>query len=371
MVKNAAKKTNCSGDPPAGPHSDVPFALPDAPGCSTGGTRSITPLASHAACACLVHHRRRGIWFVGDSLTRDFAQMLAGHLVADGGPLDWRTKPELVRRLRCSKVGDMSGFASDIKYAPALSELYDPQIELLRARFVRAAASHGQAASAAAAAAVQLISVPSMPVCGGKATIVYHPLKDLTSTREVGGAAAALARGMARGSPVPVDVLVLGAGLHTAALVPSMKGVPRTRQQQTAWLSLYNNTLRRLLAGHGRSQPMPRLIFAGYSSRQIELAPEWVQQQQQGADLLDALNRVARVAVESWGGSYLDLFCTSALEFGRAGATLDGLHYNDRVNWRKAQALLADLCAPGAYKGGRTITVTHTATHRVQDLFHS
>lgn len=53
------------------------------------------------------------------------------------------------------------------------------------------------------------------------------------------------------------------------------------------------------------------------------------------------------------------------------GATLDGLHYNDRVNWRKSQALLAELCAPGRYMGGRAITVTHTATHRVQDLFHS
>lgn len=367
MVK--AKKFNCSSEPPAGPHTDAPFALPDAPGCSTAGSRTITPLASRAACACLVHHRRRGIWFVGDSLTRDLAQMLAGHLVSDGGALDWRTKPELVQRVRCTNVGlDMSGFSSDIKYAPALSDLYGPQAELLRARFARAASSH---ASAAAAAAVQSISIPSMPVCGGKATILYLPLKDLMSTREVGGAAAALARGMARGSPVPVDVLVLGAGLHTAALVPSMKGVPRTRQQKAAWLSLFNSTLHRLLAGHGRSQPMPRLFFAGYSSRQIELAPEWVQRQQQGADLLDALNGMAREAIGAWGGSYLDLFCTSALEFGRAGATLDGLHYNDRVNWRKSQALLAELCAPGRYLGGRAITVTHTATHRVQDLFHS
>ena len=70
------------------------------------------------------------------------------------------------------------------------------------------------------------------------------------------------------------------------------------------------------------------------------------------------LNAAARGAVHGNGANdgdaardtthapvrWLDLFCTTSDLLASPTASSDGLHFDDAVNWRKAQALLTNVC---------------------------
>ena len=304
------------------PHFGAPpprsWALPSPPRCDAGAS-SRRSVSGQAACACLARRRVRGIWIFGDSLLRDIGQRLA-QILNEGTELDLRRRPDLLWKLRCG-VLDTSNFTSDIKYAPALGELYAPEVDRLRAGV--SPADRG------------LLQLPSMRVCGGRVTLAHVRLADLAAPSELSSIPRMLARRVG-GPAVPPDVVLVGAGVHTTLHDGLSRVTPANRR---IWQGLFNRT-----AGAFASALAPqrrRATFVGYSARNLAKAPEWVQRAGQGSDLLADLNELGRSA---FGGQYVDVFCATARRADDDAASMDGLHYDDEANWLKAQVVLGRIC---------------------------
>lgn len=99
--------------------------------------------------------------------------------------------------------------------------------------------------------------------------------------------------------------------------------------------------------------PQQQIVWLGYHPRIEERAPaafRHIAATSQSNRALRRLNRVAAGAARRQHAGFVDPSCLTRDAPVNSSATFDGLHFDRRTDWRKAQLLLAHACA--GWRGG-------------------